>query len=154
MVHELAARPTAEAQQHSLFRNMPRKERHKAITTMLQPLLRQYGDYQSCKLPYSYLSKATGVPAQQLARGQLGRPPVHRKPKPNLDKEVLMAMPEFQQEYLDAHAHLGLTQRATLMNRALPDAPLWNPYYLRTAYSRLAIKHKMVRINRCKRRPD
>ena len=44
VVHELTARLTAEAQQHSLFRNMPRKERHKAITTMLQPLLLQYGD--------------------------------------------------------------------------------------------------------------
>ena len=63
-------------------------------------------------------------------------------------------MPEFQQEYLNAHAHLGLSQRVALMNRAHPESPPWTVYYLRTAYRRLAIKHKMVGISRAKRRPD
>ena len=35
VVHELPARATAAAQQRDFYRNMPRKERHKIITTML-----------------------------------------------------------------------------------------------------------------------
>ena len=133
VLHELPDRPAAGAQQWHFFRNMSRKQWHKHITVLLQPLLRRHGDYQSYKLPYKYLSKVTGVPAQQLARGRPG------KPKPNLDTELLAAMPEFQQEYLNAHAHLGLPQRVTMMNRTHPESPLSTVYYLRTAYRRLAI---------------
>ena len=35
VVHELPERATAAAQQRDFYRNMPRKERHKIITTML-----------------------------------------------------------------------------------------------------------------------
>ena len=35
VVHELPARATAAAQQQDFYRNMPRKERQKIITTML-----------------------------------------------------------------------------------------------------------------------
>ena len=35
VVHELPERQSAEAQQRNLFRNMPRKERNKTITSML-----------------------------------------------------------------------------------------------------------------------
>ena len=93
VLHELPDRPAAEAQQWHFFRNMSRKQRHKHITVLLQPLLRRHGDYQSYKLPYKYLSKVTGVPAQQLARGRPGKPPINSKPKPNLDTECWRPCP-------------------------------------------------------------
>ena len=65
-----------------------------------------------------------------------------------------MAMPEFQQEYLNTHSHLGLLQRCSLLNQAHPESPPWTAYYLRTAYRRLGIKFKAVRIDRTKRRTD
>jgi hypothetical protein len=68
--------------------------------------------------------------------------------------DVLQAMPEFQQEYLNAHSYLGLQQRVTLMNQQNPESPPWTVFYLRAAYRRLGIKYKMVGINRCGRRPD
>jgi len=54
--HPLPGRPSADAQERHFYRNLSRKERYKAITTMLQPLLRPHGDYHSTKLSYKYLS--------------------------------------------------------------------------------------------------
>jgi hypothetical protein len=71
-----------------------------------------------------------------------------------MDLDVLTAMPEFQQEYLNAHASLGLQQRVTMMNQLRAESPPWTVFYLRSAYRRLGIKYKMVGINRCGRRPD
>ena len=117
-------------------------------------MLRPYGDCQSYKLQYKYLSKVTGVPARLLAASRAGRPPLNRKSKPNLDKDVLSAMPEFQHQYLEAHSNLGLPQRVALLNQAHPDSPPWTTHSMRTAYRRLGIKHKVVRINRTQRRSD
>ena len=50
--HPLPGRPSADAQERHFYRNLSRKEKYKAITTMLQPLLRPHGDYHSHKLSY------------------------------------------------------------------------------------------------------
>jgi hypothetical protein len=42
--HRLPGQPTAAAQERNFYRNMPRKERYKAIAKMMQPLLRPHGD--------------------------------------------------------------------------------------------------------------
>ena len=89
-----------------------------------------------------------------LVRARPGKPLVQSTRKPYLRKEVLHAMPEFQQEYLDAHAELGLAHRNSLLNHSYPVAPPWTKYHLRLAYQRLGIKHKVVRIDRTSRRPD
>ena len=89
-----------------------------------------------------------------LVRARPGKPLVQSTRKPDLRKEVLSAMPEFQQEFLDAHAELGLPHRVSLMNHSRPGAPPWTKYHLRLAYQRLGIKHKVVRIDRTSRRPD
>jgi hypothetical protein len=150
----MPGQPVAGANERNLLRNLPRKERHKLVIGMMQPLLRPYGDYRSYKLPYKYLSKVTGVPARLLARERPGKQPAEKTRKPNLDPGVLAAMPEFQQEYLNVHSYLSLQHRAALLSQAYPESPPWTTYYLRTAYSRLGIKFKAVRINRNGRRPD
>jgi hypothetical protein len=71
--HRAPAQQSAEAQQRHFYRNLPRKERYKAITTMLQPLLHSKEPRQ--KLPYKYLSQATGVPVKLLKRARVGRLP-------------------------------------------------------------------------------
>jgi hypothetical protein len=67
---------------------------------------------------------------------------------------MVAAMPEFQQEYLNVHSHLSLPQCAALLSQTYPESPPWTTYFLRSAYSRLGIKFKAVRINRNGRRPD
>ncbi len=129
---------------------MSRKDRYKAIGTMLRPL----GDHRSCKLPYKYLARAAGVPVNVLVRARPGKPVEQSKRRPDLRKELLSAMPEFQQEFLDAHAELSLAHRVSLLNHSYPRAPPWTKYHLRLAYQRLGIKHKVVRIDRTSRRPE
>ena len=121
---------------------------------MMQPLLRPHGDYRSYKLPYKYIARAAGVPVDVLVRARPGKQLVQSKRKPDLRKEVLSAMPEFQQEFLDAHAELSLAHRVSLLNHSHPGAPPWTKYHLRLAYQRLGIKHKVVRIDRTSRRPE
>ena len=152
--HTLPSQPVGDPQQRTYYRNMSRKDRHKAIATMMQPLLRPHGDYRSYKLPYKYLARAARVPVNVLVRARPGQPLVQSTRKPDLRKEVLNAMPEFQQEYLDAHAELGLAHRVSLLNHSYPGAPPWTKYHLRLAYQRLGIKHTVVRIDRNSRRPE
>ena len=152
--HRNPSQPVGDPQARTYYRNMSRQDRYKAIGTMMQPLLRPLGDHRSYKLPYKYLARAAGVPVDVLVRARPGKPLVQSKRKPDLRKEVLNAMPEFQQEFLDAHAELGLPHRVSLMNHRRPGAPPWTKHYLRLAYQRLGIKHKVVRIDRTSRRPD
>jgi hypothetical protein len=152
--HQLPSQPVGDPQERTHFRNMSRKDRYKAIGNMMQPLLRPLGDHRSIKLPYKYLARAAGVPVNVLVRARPGKLVEQRKSKPDLRKEVLSSMPEFQQEFLNAHAELGLPHRVSLMNHSRPGSPPWTKYYLRLAYQRLGIKHKVVRIDRTSRRPD
>jgi hypothetical protein len=154
VAHKLPDQPSADAAQQNFFRNMPRKERYTAMATMLQPLLRRHGDHQSYKLPYKHISRVTGVPVRYLVKARPGKPPTARKSKPEKQPDVLRAMPEFRQEYLEAHSHVSVPQRVQLMNMSYPESPPWTLHHLRSAYSRLGIKYKMVRINRTARRPD
>jgi hypothetical protein len=152
--HALPDQPVPAASEREKWRNLPKKERQKLIVEMMQPLLRPHGDYLSYKLPYKYLSKISGVPARMLARHRPGQPPIQARSKPNLDSEVIAAMPEFQQGYLNLHAHTSLPQRAALLTQAYPMSPPWTTYFLRTAYRRLGIQYKSVNIHRNGRRPD
>ena len=60
--HQLPEQPSADAQERNLYRNMPRKEKKRTITAMLQPLLRPHSEQQSLELSYKHLSKSAELP--------------------------------------------------------------------------------------------
>ena len=137
--HQLPSQPVGDPSQRTQLGNMSRKDRQKAIVGLMQPLLRPHGDYRSYKLPYKYLARAAGVPVDVLVRARPGRQLGQRKSKPDLRKEVLAAMPEFQQQFLDAHAELSLAHRVSLLNHSYPGAPPWTKYHLRSILTALCL---------------
>jgi len=148
VAHVLPPRPEPDAQMRHDFLSLSLKEKHQQMAARLQPLIPGPEDRISKRLPLPYISKRFGVPVKYLRKVKLGFKPANRKRRPPLDIKTLRSMPEFQQAYLDRVAHLGVRQRALLLNEAYPEAPYWNGYYLMMAFRRLGIKYKKVRISR------